>query len=261
MRPGSRWPLERRESGLKDLLYVGGGAGGVGGCLWRSPGQLQVSLPPSAAGRPRHSMGVGKEKRKGMHQFLRRRSAEPGARAWFLRVLLQLRNRTHGESRAGGGANSGPCQEGRTQRAKPSLSPPLWAQGCQVSCLERKRSKIQGGKTGRRKERAWWGLAAAGERCPSPGLSPALPSGQCPPLAFGRGDGPAGCARPLICRAGGGRAGGLGAVCNFAASVAAVPGERAPALAPIGRRRVSWCDLLLSLLAFGHPETNQFDDY
>lgn len=57
------------------------------------------------------------------------------------------------------------------------------------------------------------------------------------------------------------RAGGLGAVCNFAASVAAVPGERAPALAPIGRRRVSWCDLLLSLLAFGHPETNQFDDY
>lgn len=61
--------------------------------------------------------------------------------------------------------------------------------------------------------------------------------------------------------AGGRRAGGLGAVCNFAASVAAVPGERAPALAPIGRRRVSWCDLLLSLLAFGHPETNQFDDY
>lgn len=60
---------------------------------------------------------------------------------------------------------------------------------------------------------------------------------------------------------GGRRAGGLGAVCNFAASVAAVPGERAPALAPIGRRRVSWCDLLLSLLAFGHPETNQFDDY
>lgn len=60
---------------------------------------------------------------------------------------------------------------------------------------------------------------------------------------------------------GGRRAGGLGAVCNFAASVAAVPGERAPALAPIGRRCVSWCDLLLSLLAFGHPETNQFDDY
>ncbi|CAO2603857.1 hypothetical protein LEMLEM_LOCUS11831 [Lemmus lemmus] len=73
--------------------------------------------------------------------------------------------------------------------------------------------------------------------------------------------GPAGCVRPSICRAGGGRAGGLGAVCNFAASVAAVPGERAPALAPIGRRCVSWCDLLLSLLAFGHPETNQFDDY
>lgn len=60
---------------------------------------------------------------------------------------------------------------------------------------------------------------------------------------------------------GGRRAGGLGAVCNFAASVAAVPGERAPALFPIGRRCVSWCDLLLSLLAFGHPETNQFDDY
>lgn len=78
----------------------------------------------------------------------------------------------------------------------------------------------------------------------------------------GESGGLAGCVRPLICRAGGGRrAGGLGAVCNFAASVAAVPGERAPALAPIGRRCVSWCDLLLSLLAFGHPETNQFDDY
>ena len=71
---------------------------------------------------------------------------------------------------------------------------------------------------------------------------------------------PAGAARTSG-HLGGGRAGGLGAVCNFAASVAAVPGERAPALAPIGRRRVSWCDLLLSLLAFGHPETNQFDDY
>lgn len=85
--------------------------------------------------------------------------------------------------------------------------------------------------------------------------------GLCPPPALGERAGRVGCARPSICRAGGRRAGGLGAVCNFAASVAAVPGERAPALAPIGRRRVSWCDLLLSLLAFGHPETNQFDDY
>lgn len=100
-----------------------------------------------------------------------------------------------------------------------------------------------------------------GHRCPYHGpIRTALP-GLCPPPALGERARRVGRARPLICRAGGRRAGGLGAVCNFAASVAAVPGERAPALAPIGRRRVSWCDLLLSLLAFGHPETNQFDDY
>ena len=110
VRPGGRWPLERRESGLKDLLYVGGGAGGVREYLWPRPGRLQVSLPPSAAGRPRHSMGVGKEKRRGVHPFLRRRSAEQGAGAWFLGALLRLRNRTHGQRSAGGGANSGPAR-------------------------------------------------------------------------------------------------------------------------------------------------------
>ena len=94
---------------------------------------------------------------------------------------------------------------------------------------------------------------------PLPRADPHAPARAVPAASVG-GESRAGwlCA-PINLR--GGRAGGLGAVCNFAASVAAVPGERAPAFAPIGRRRVSWCDLLLSLLAFGHPETNQFDDY
>ncbi|XDA75720.1 hypothetical protein R6Z07F_005887 [Ovis aries] len=112
-------------------------------------------------------------------------------------------------------------------------------------------------------QRDWsfWEPPSEGHRCPYHGpIRTALP-GLCPPPALGERARRVGRARPSICRAGGRRAGGLGAVCNFAASVAAVPGERAPALAPIGRRRVSWCDLLLSLLAFGHPETNQFDDY
>lgn len=208
--------------------------------------------------------GCGEGEQEGMHRFLRCRSEEQGVKAWFLRPPYSTPERVPtGRGVQREGQTLGPGARAGRRGAKPSLSPPLRAPGCQVSCLERKTGKIEVGKKGRRKERAWRGaLLRPGLSCPYPGLIRTSLSGLCPPLAFGRRAGPAGCARPLICRAGGGRrAGGLGAVCNFAASVAAVPGERAPALAPIGRRRVSWCDLLLSLLAFGHPETNQFDDY
>ena len=147
--------------------------------------------------------------------------------------------------------------------AKTSSSPPLPERGCQVSCLERKPSKIQQGKRvggADRKSGPGQVFASARTRVPLPRPEPHAPAQASPATGF-REESRAGWLCAPINLPGGRRAGGLGAVCNFAASVAAVPGERAPALAPIGRRRVSWCDLLLSLLAFGHPETNQFDDY
>lgn len=172
------------------------------------------------------------------------------ARAWFLRARLQLGTRTQGQERRGRG-NSTPA--GRAGPAAPSHTrhrpPGAGLSGFLFGEINQPNPTRQKGE----EERA--GLAGPGGAwAPLP-----RPEGRARRWRWGREPG-----RPAVRAhqsAGGRRAGGLGAVCNFAASVAAVPGERAPALAPIGRRRVSWCDLLLSLLAFGHPETNQFDDY
>lgn len=91
-----------------------------------------------------------------------------------------------------------PGREGRPRRAEPPPSPPLRARGCQVSCFGEKNQQNPTRQKGRRRERAWRGLGA-----PTPARGP------CPPLALGPGAGPAGCARPSICRrAAGGRAGG-----------------------------------------------------
>lgn len=60
------WLLEGSESGLKgDVLSAGGGARGGRNYVWPRPGQLQVSLRPSVAGRPRPTVGVRKERRRG----------------------------------------------------------------------------------------------------------------------------------------------------------------------------------------------------
>lgn len=191
-------------------------------------------------------------------------------KAWFLRALLQLRSphrrvgecRGRGKLRALPGGQAGPEQ--RHPRHRPSLRGavrfPVWREN------PAKSNKAKGVRWGEERAGLVRVFASTGTRVPLPRPEPHAPAQASPATGF-REESRAGwlCAPinlPGGRRAGGGRrASGLGAVCNFAASVAAVPGERAPALAPIGRRRVSWCDLLLSLLAFGHPETNQFDDY
>lgn len=182
-------------------------------------------------------------------------------KAWLFRVpcLAQEPTSTVGERKGRG--NSGPSLECRPTGSKAILvaAPP----GAGLSGF------LFGGKpqqnpTRQNEEEARVSLAGPfrglDASFPYPGLVRTSLPGPCPPLTFGKRSWAGWLCAPINLP-GGRRAGGLGAVCNFAASVAAVPGERAPALAPIGRRRVSWCDLLLSLLAFGHPETNQFDDY
>lgn len=94
-----------------------------------------------------------------MHGFLRRRSEELGVKAWFLRPPSSVPE----PAPTGGGVQreghaQGPAGRESRPGAKPSWSPPLPERGCQVSCLERKTSKIRKGKKGRRRERAWRGL-------------------------------------------------------------------------------------------------------
>lgn len=190
--------------------------------------------------------------------MLSRRSAEQGARAWFLRDPHQPWN-PHprlDECRGRGKLRAPPGGQAAESKAIPVTAPP----GTGLSGFlfgeknPRNLAKQKGGKSG--PGAAGGTLARVSLPWPDPHAS-----ARAVPAAGAREGSRAGRLCAPINLPGGRRAGGLGAVCNFAASVAAVPGERAPALAPIGHRRVSWCDLLLSLLAFGHPETNQFDDY
>lgn len=182
-------------------------------------------------------------------------------KAWFLRALPQLRNRHPrvGECRGRGALGALPRGQARRSPAILVTAPP--GRGAvRFPVWRGKPSQIPQGKRGGGESGPGLASAAAGTPVPLPRPDPPAPA-RAVPAAGVRGASWAGWLCAPINLPGGRRAGGLGAVCNFAASVAAVPGERAPALAPIGRRRVSWCDLLLSLLAFGHPETNQFDDY
>lgn len=185
------------------------GRWGKGERDWTHPGpdQLEMSLPPlvlvaQAPG------GSGEGKKEGMHRFLRRRSEEQGMKAWFLRALLQLRNPHPRVGSAEGGANSGPRREGRAARSKAILVTAPPGAGLSGFLFGEKTQQNPTRRKGWRKEWAWPGLCGsrvAGWPYPGPILMP-LP-GPCPPPAFGERAGPAGCARPLICRAGGGRAG------------------------------------------------------
>ena len=145
-----------------------------------------------------------------MHRFLRRRR-ELGRRPGFSNPFSISVTRTHGEKSAGGGANSGPCRYGRPAGVQPSLSPPLPARGCQVSCLERKTSKIQQGKREGGKSGPVWAFSAARTPVPLPRADPHSPARAVPAAGVG-GESPAGwsCA-PINLpggRAAGGRTGG-----------------------------------------------------
>lgn len=117
--------------------------------------------------------GCGEGEEKGMHRLLRCRSEEQGVKAWFLTPPSRaLEPAPTGRGAQREGQTQGPAGRAGRWGAKPALSPPLRARGCQVSCLERKTSKIRPGKKGRRKERAWRGLGGGPDSsAPSPARS------------------------------------------------------------------------------------------
>lgn len=214
---------------------------------------------PSAPSSEAQALGGSWEVKEGMHRFLKHRSEVLGVKAWFPRPLLQLQNPhlREGERRGRGKLNTLLGGQAGGEKSHPYHAPP--GAGLSGFLFGKKTQQHPTRQKGEEEIAGLAGPAAAGCWCPYSGLICTPLPGPCPPLAFGKSW--AGWLCAPINLPGGRWAGGLGAVCNFAASVAAVPGERAPELSPIGRRCVSWCDLLLSLLAFGHPETNQFDDY
>lgn len=91
-----------------------------------------------------------------------------------------------------------PGREGRPRRAEPPPSPPLRARGCQVSCFGEKNQQNPRQK-GRRRERAWRGLAGPGRPDPGPRAVPAA--------SAGAGSRAGRLCAPINLPAGGGRAG------------------------------------------------------
>lgn len=140
-----------------------------------------------------------------MQRLLRRRSAEQGARAWFLRAHSPAPEPApKGRGVQGEGQTQGPAERaGRREQGQPCHRPsgswavrfPVWRE----TPAKPNRAKRGGGKSRPEGARRRPGH-------PYPGLIHTPLPGPCPPLAFGKGAGPAGCARPLICREGGGRA-------------------------------------------------------
>lgn len=139
-----------------------------------------------------------------MHRFLRRR------KAWFRRAPSPAPEPAPtGRELRGEGQTQG-LPGGRPAGSKATLvtAPP----GAELSGFlfgEKKPAKIQQGKKGGGKSGPGGAFAAAWTLVPRPRPRPEPrgPARRCPPPALGRTAGPAGCARPLICRAGGGRAG------------------------------------------------------
>lgn len=220
---------------------------------------------PSALGCKAQAPGAsGEGENNGVHRLLRRTSEEHRVKAWFLMALAPAQELAPTNRGALGEGQLGAMPGVQASREQSHLCRrPSWRRTFRFPVWRRRggepakfnKAKKGGGRRGP------GGAFAAARALVSLLWPDRLAPERAVPAAGVREESRAGWLCAPINLPGGRRAGELGAVCNFAASVAAVPGERAPALAPIGRRGVSWCDLLLSLLAFGHPETNQFDDY